>query len=300
MKRISLLVLLSAIVVIANAQVKQVKVNGSNFTVYQKGFESRTTNTPAIIMENGMGESLGHWDAIIDELAKVAPVFAYDRAGVGKSDKIFQMPTMKFVAENLKAILTTLKIPPPYILVGHSMGGLYIRGYAGFYPNEVAGLVFIDPADFTETKAQWKILLTTIGVPSAKADEMIQERLYSPAQVDSLRFGPWSEREVLTGLRRTDFAEVNALPLPNVPICFLVGGKFEVPRDRWSKDYDHPRFFKVKTNMNIERWEEVIYSSSKGGSLIYLTNCGHYVHRDDPKAVVANIKLLVESLQRKN
>jgi pimeloyl-ACP methyl ester carboxylesterase len=278
------------------AQEKLVKANGHSFHVSIKGLEKRKPNEPILIFENGLGMGLGNWDLVMDELARFAPVFAYDRAGVEKSEKVYQMPTVKLVAENLKAILTTLTIPPPYILVGHSMGGLYARGFAGFYPNDIAGLVFIDPADFTETKEDWNSIFRRIGVPEKRIDEMLYERLYQPSKVDSLRFGPWSEGQVLAALRRTDFAEVTNLPVPNVPIYFFIGGKFEVPPERRSNDFDHTKFFEVRTNLNIERWKKFIYSSSKGGALIYLSNSGHYLHRDDARAVISTLKMVVENL----
>lgn len=280
----------------SHAQEKLIKVNGHNFNIYQKGFENRKKNAPAIIFENGMGVGLGNWDTVIDQIAKFAPVFAYDRAGVEKSNKVYQMPTVKVVANNLKSLLTTLNISPPYILVGHSMGGVYIRGFAGFYPNDIAALVFVDPADFTETKQQWNSIFRAIGVPEKKIDEMLYNRLYTKPEVDSLNFGPWSEAQVLADLRRTDFAEINNLPLPNAPIYFLVGGRFDVPPERRSKDFDQEYFFKVKSNQNMERWRKVIDSSSKGGALIYLPKSGHYVQRDDPKVVINTIKYIVENL----
>jgi pimeloyl-ACP methyl ester carboxylesterase len=283
----------------AFSQERLVKVNGINFNVYTKGLENRKANSPVLIFENGMGVGLGSWDTVLDALSKAAPAIAYDRANVEKSGQIYELPTIKRVAENLKAILSTLKIAPPYILVGHSMGGLCARGLAGFYPDDIAGLVFIDSADFTETKDDWNHIFRTIGVPEKRIDEMIYKRLYIPSQVDSLHYGTWSESQVLVQLRRTDFAEVKNMPLPQVPIYFFVGGKFEVPLDRRSKDYDHEAFFTERTHVNIERWRNFIYSSSKGGSLIYFSNSGHFIHRDDARAVTGNIKLLLENVSDK-
>lgn len=291
---ISILLLLSTFT--SFAQEKLVKVNGKNFNVYVKGLENRKKGAPAIIFENGLGVGLGNWDTVIDQIAKFAPVLAYNRAGVEKSEKIYEMPTIGVVARNLKSILSTLNIAPPYILVGHSLGGLYVRGFSGLYPNDVAGLVFIDPADFTETKAEWNSIFRSMNIPEKKIDEMLYDRLYKPVLIDSARFGPSSELVVLTELRRTDFADVTSLPVPNVPIYFFIGGKFEVPPERRSKDFNQEEFFIRRTNINIERWKKFIYSSSKGGSLIYLSNCGHYVHRDDPKAVINMIKFMVEGL----
>jgi pimeloyl-ACP methyl ester carboxylesterase len=233
----SLIFGLLLIPIFSYGQEKLVNVNGKNFNVYVKGFEKRKKNAPAIIFENGLGMGLGNWDTVIDQIAEFAPVFAYDRAGVEKSETILQMPTVGVVAQNLKAILTTMNIPPPYILIGHSMGGLYTRGFAGIYPNDITGLVFIDPADFTESKAEWNLIFRAIDVPEKKIDEMLYNRLYQRPVIDSLRFGPSSEAAVLAELRRTDFAEVTSLPVPNVPIYFMIGGNFEVPPEKRSKDY---------------------------------------------------------------
>ncbi len=290
--------LLFSISYIALGQEKIVNVNGNNYNVFLKGFENRTENTPVVVFENGMGADLGSWYKVIDQIGTIAPVISYDRAGIGKSDKVYTMPTVNQVAENLHNILKKLNIKPPYVLVGHSLGGVYIRSFAGFYPDEIAGLVFVDPADFTETKKDWNDIFRVMNIPEKKIDEMLQNRLYQQSpQVDSLHFGPWSEGQVLTQLRKTDFAEISKLPLPNVPIYFFVGGKFEVPPAFRSKDFDQEAFFHVKNNSNMERWKKLIYQSSKGGTLIYLTNAGHYIQIDQPKSIIDNIKILVESLK---
>ena len=281
----------------AFGQEKLVNVNGSNYNVLVKGLENRKENDPVIIFESGMGVNLGNWKKILDKVSSFAAVFAYDRAGIGKSDKIFRMPATKLVAESLHDILKTLKIAPPYILVGHSLGGVYVRSFAGFYPDEISGLVFIDPADFTETKNDWNDIFRTMGVPEKKIDEMLYNRLYQQQpKVDSSNYGPWSERQVLNNLRRTDFSEISGLPLPHVPIYFFVGGKFEVPLEQRSKDFDQETFFHVKNASNMERWKKLIYSSNQGGTLIYLTNAGHYIHWDAPESIINNIKILVEGL----
>lgn len=281
----------------ANAQERLVKVNGNNYHILLKGFENRKSNTPAIIFENGIGSDLHDWNKVTDQISAFAPVLFYDRAGIGTSDKLFKMPTVESVNQNLHAMLAELKISPPYILVGHSFGGVYIRAFAGRYPNEIAGLVFIDPADFTETKNDWNNIFRTLGLPEKKIDEMLTERLYKPAKVDSVNYGPWSEIQVLNELRRNDFAEISALPMPKVPVYFFVGGKFEVPPERRSKEFDQERFFHIKNNSNMERWKKLIYASGKPGALIYLTQAGHYIQRDAPESVISNIRVLFEGVR---
>src|SRR5688572_9810391 len=100
------------------SQEKFVTVNGHKFAVQLKGFTNQKSKSPTIVFENGMGMGMGNWDTVIGEISKSAPVFTYNRLGVEGTEKVSQMPTVLLVSENLKALLTSLKIPPPYILVG--------------------------------------------------------------------------------------------------------------------------------------------------------------------------------------
>ncbi|MPR33709.1 alpha/beta fold hydrolase [Salmonirosea aquatica] len=296
----AIIVLLSLFVpTLLRAQAQTVEVYGRRYSVQAKGIENRKEGTPVFILENGLGVGFEHWDTVTEGLSQLSPVLAYDRAGIGESEKVYKKPTVRYVADNLKQILTQLAIAPPYILIGHSMGGVYVRGYAGLYPDDVKGLVFIDPADFTETKKEWNQIFEKLGVPTEKIDQLLFKRLYEKSSVDSVRYGPWSESEYLKELRRTDFAEINALPLPEVPIYFFIGGRFEVPEKYWSDDFDQRQFFSVRTDINIKRWRNFIYSSPKGGSLIYLSNSGHFLHRDDARSFLGNIKILFDDVTGK-
>jgi pimeloyl-ACP methyl ester carboxylesterase len=297
MKKLLLFSFLFSFWLASSAQEKLVKVNGHNYNVFVLGLEKRKVNEPVVIFESGMGVDLGNWKKLIAQVSQFAPVFAYDRAGIGKSDKIFEMPVPKFVAENLHGVLEALKIAPPYLLVGHSLGGVYIRGFAGYYPGDVAALAFIDPADFTETKQDWNNIFRKMNIAEEKIDDMLMRRLYQPVgKTDSLHYGPWSERRVLTELRKTDFAAISGLPMPSVPLLFFVGGKFEVPVSQQSKDYDHEAFFHIKNSSNMERWRKLIHSTGKAGAMIYLSHAGHYIHIQDSKSVVEHIRIVHERI----
>ncbi len=280
----------------AMAQTSTLEIDGTSYRYVAKGTADRKAGQPLIILENGLGTGLEHWDIVMEGLAGLAPVFAYDRAGTGHSETRFSEPTFQFVASTLKSMLNKLDLPPPYVLIGHSLGGVYVRGFAGLYPDEVRALVFIDPADFTETKVEWNLIFKEIGVPDKRIEELLYDRLYKPTTPDSARYGVWSENEVLRALRRTDFAELNSLPLPDVPIYFFIGGKFEVPQNFWSKDFDQKQFFSVRTDKNIKRWRNFIYTSSKGGSLVYLSNSGHFLHRDDAGPFLGSMGILFRQL----
>ena len=101
---------------------------------------------PLVIFDSGSGDDSSVWDAVISQVAEFSRVLVYDRAGLGKSDaKPGSSPiTSQESVEALKHILSKENIKPPYLLVGHSRGGLNMQLYAQKYPDEVAGVVLID------------------------------------------------------------------------------------------------------------------------------------------------------------
>ena len=99
---------------------------------------------PTVILEAGASSvSLG-WYRIQTEVAKFARVCSYDRAGFGWSDPVSGGRPPDQVAEELHALLAAANVTGPYVLVGHSAGGLYVRAYAAQYPSDVAGMVLVD------------------------------------------------------------------------------------------------------------------------------------------------------------
>jgi pimeloyl-ACP methyl ester carboxylesterase len=116
-----------------------VDVDGHNMHIYCLG-----TGSPTVVLEAGLGASSMSWGPILEEIAAFTRVCAYDRAGLGWSDPL---PTPIYrgqVAESLHTLLSKAGIPEPYLLVGHSLGGVYVRAFAERYPSQVAGLVLID------------------------------------------------------------------------------------------------------------------------------------------------------------
>jgi pimeloyl-ACP methyl ester carboxylesterase len=99
---------------------------------------------PTVVLECGLGAPSESWAIVQAELAKYTRVFAYDRAGLGSSEKAKEIPESYNVARQLHTLLEKTGQRPPYILVGHSLGGVFIRVYTHLYPDEVGGLVFVD------------------------------------------------------------------------------------------------------------------------------------------------------------
>ena len=108
--------------------------------LYEQG-----SGSPAVILEAGIaGTSLG-WALVQPEIAKFARVCSYDRAGLGWSDATAAAPSVSDAISDLRTLLSRANVQPPYVLVGHSFGGLLVRAYAQRRPEEVAGLVLVDP-----------------------------------------------------------------------------------------------------------------------------------------------------------
>jgi len=101
--------------------------------------------SPAVVLESGISATCLNWRSVQSTLAGLTRVVAYDRAGLGWSDASKTPRTPSQIAAELHAALAAAGIAPPYVLAGHSFGGLVVRRYALSYPDEVAGLVLVDP-----------------------------------------------------------------------------------------------------------------------------------------------------------
>src|SRR5205085_1933646 len=101
---------------------------------------------PAVVLDSGLSGSALDWSRVQPVVASFTQVCAYDRAGCGWSDPGPRPRTSQQIVDDLHALLQAAGIEPPYVLVGHSCGGLNVRVYAHRYPDEVAGLVLVDAA----------------------------------------------------------------------------------------------------------------------------------------------------------
>ncbi|MCB0634570.1 MAG: alpha/beta hydrolase [Saprospiraceae bacterium] len=281
--------LISRMILPVDAQTRMIDLDSIKFKVYHNDLSARKENHPALIFENGWGAKLENWEPIIGQIGQHEVVFTYDRSGIGGSEYDEQEPTLQHTAENLHNLLIRSGIPPPYILIGHSLGGVYVRAFAGLYPEEVVGLVFVDPADFTETKEDWETPFRQAGVPEKKINEMLFDRLYTDQVDEDMPVPLRKELEVLKGWRKVDFAELREMPLPKIPLYFFMGGKFDVPPAYRSKDLDQEALFGYRKRQWTDRWYTLIDEVGEGGALIYVSNAGHFVHRDNPKVVIDNI-----------
>jgi pimeloyl-ACP methyl ester carboxylesterase len=178
------------------------------------------TGRPAVIFESGFTGGLFLWGPVQSAIAKQTLTLSYERAGLGRSDPGPNPRSAEQIARELHALLAAKVIAPPYILVGHSAGGLYVRVFAHLYPKDIAGLVLVDPA--TEEDYERMQLdksaddLEKMGLP---AGAIAQWRAL-PDTIDQAR---------------------HAWPLPAVPVVIFTSGK---PLGQWP----------LSTAEDMKRW----------------------------------------------
>ena len=105
--------------------------------------------SPPVVFEAGIAATSLSWSLVQDQIAKTKQTVSYDRAGLGWSDPANSC-SLAALLSDLRAVLDRAQIPSPRILVGHSFGGLIALAYAARHPQEVAGLVLVDPAGASE------------------------------------------------------------------------------------------------------------------------------------------------------
>jgi pimeloyl-ACP methyl ester carboxylesterase len=120
--------------------------------------------SPTVVFESGLAGISTDWANVQPRAAATTRACAYDRGGTGWSDDGPRPRDARRIAEELHALLANAGVSGPYVLVGHSFGGLYVRVFADLYPQEVAGMVLVD-ASHPDMWARVPPELTTTLVP---------------------------------------------------------------------------------------------------------------------------------------
>lgn len=284
------------------SQKRFITLDSTRILINTIGIENREEGQPVILFESGHGTPMGHWDKVLSGVSELAPLITYDRPGIGESQPDNEMPTIRNVSDKIIRILDHLEMEPPYLLVGHSLGGLYVRGFAVYYPEMLAGLVIIDPADFTEDKISRRAYYEEIGLGKEAVDTIMQAIYYGPPNLNVPK-SVQEESQILGELRENEFEEIIQSPLPrDLPVHIITGGRFDLPERMRSKDFDDEAVFRIKMRNRVARWIDVIQSVDKG-MLFYSGDAGHFVHYDDPELVISSIRIVLqdyELLQEKN
>src|SRR5438094_7438720 len=178
--------LLALLLIGPSAQAKDVtvRVNGRSVRLDIASPARPSATRPTIVFESGLGtRGTGDFAHVLPLLSRDLRTSRYDRPGLGRSADDGESPTLRHIATVLHDALAAAGVTPPYVLVGHSLGGTRIRMFAGVYPNGVAGLVFVDPTpDFTRTSDDdVNDIFLPLGLGQKARDEMRALQKPNPA-----------------------------------------------------------------------------------------------------------------------
>ena len=275
----------------AAEQDRSVRMNGALMQAHVLAPSDGTAGRPVVVFESGAGTGSSAWTPVLADVARLATVVTYDRAGLGGSEADGQAPTPRHVAERLHVLLGELGLKPPYVLVGHSWGGLLIRMFAAMYPADVGGLVYVDPTD-PRSEAQDVAYLRDSGYTADGAREFIDKRARDMAEFVGAQSGPYrAEMEVIRVIELTHSAEFMDLPpLPDVPVALLVSNRLhpQVWAGRPCEPQDcHAHWMRLR----LAALSRLAPPGSR--TSVTLTEAGHEIQREAPSLVVDAIARVV-------
>lgn len=253
-----LLACLASCVALPPRQVSQ--IGASSIAWVRKG-----SSGPVVVFQSGLGDGLSPWASVIARLPPTVSAFAYDRPGYGAS---VPAPTGArdacTIARELRELLKSAGLKPPYLLVGHSLGGLYQYVFARLYREDVAGLLLLDPTH----PDHWTAM--QMRAPEVAA--------------------------VITGLRATAFSAAMQAEFDGQAKCLRGLWKSAPPAPisilmRTRYDVMEPPAFRELTRDLDRDWLSLV----PGATSRAVQGAGHYIQRDRPDVVVAAILALLHA-----
>jgi pimeloyl-ACP methyl ester carboxylesterase len=178
---------------------RMIDVGGHRLHVNVAG---KATGGPTVVLEAGMASMSSNWAWVRDELAQDYSVFTYDRAGLGWSERGVGSADAATSADELHAALAGAGVTAPYVLAGHSYGGLVVRMFADRYPREVVGLALVDASH----PDQWANIPASRGGRTVAAGNWLTAVFATFGLLRLFR----AERPFISGLPPQEYAEMRA------------------------------------------------------------------------------------------
>ena len=239
---------------------------------------------PAVVIDQGAGLSVEQgllrphllgWPRVLREVQKTTRVLMHDRAGLGFSDEPRTPRASSDMVAALRTVLRRAEVPPPYILVGHSIGGLNVRVFASRYPREVAGVLLVDASH----PDQWERIADV--VPSLGAIE--------PGLARRLRAGPGSSISIEKIDFMTSAHEARASgELGDTPLIVLTRSPHAII----------PHLGAAASERLGRVWSELqreLLGLSRRSTHIIASQAGHNIQLDEPQLVIDAIARLLDT-----
>jgi len=269
--------------------------------------------SPTIILAAGMGDFSITWAKVQPEIARFTRVCSYDRAGFGWSEPSSLPSTASTMVKELHTLLVNASIQGPYLLVGHSMGGMLVRAYAHNYPDKVVGMVLLDslheerplrlPALVRanqDMNGQFRMLdlLSATGImallPQLIPNPDLPAEAYAQYQAILATTGYFKTAIAETNAIEDSCAEVRALHITgfgNMPLIVFSAGQEEVIPSL--TDAENQQILK---EILVEQSELAALSSDS--KLINAEQSGHFIQKDQPDLVIGAIREMMDAIRK--
>lgn len=280
---------------------------------------------PSVILDAGMGHFSIDWTLVQPEVAQFAHVCSYDRAGLGWSEESPLIRTSENIVKELHALLHNAKIPQPYILVGHSLGGINMRLYANTYPDEVFGLVLVDsshelqeekekeidfhfpaeePRSYLQQIIKWLAtsrLGQISGIMRLHLQSVYKDHLTTiPQSIRAARLSrmlspaSWRTNEWAPFVESLKQLEQSKNLLGNKPLTVITAGKAFDPATP-EEHCKHQTEFYEKIWQPLQK--DLVKKSTRGKQIIAEKSC-HMIPYDQPEVIVSAIKEMVNEYKK--
>jgi pimeloyl-ACP methyl ester carboxylesterase len=266
---------------------------------------------PTVVFEAGLADQVSTWATVQPNIAHRTRTCSYDRAGFGFSDPVDRPVTSANVVDDLHRLLTAASIRPPYVLVGHSLGGLYVRLYAANHRSDVVGMILVDPTSedqgrryfaldpsmkianerYVESRRQECIPMAArgfdkaseayercIGGPDPRFSTAFNDALAASRSNEAYFRAEWSEW-VNTFTTSSDQVRTARRNFGDMPLIVLT----RAPYQKQSNESQEMR--DAKNRLWMELHDDLARLSTRGVNRV-VPNAGHNIQLDQPAAVV--------------
>jgi pimeloyl-ACP methyl ester carboxylesterase len=297
-----------------------VELPGRSVHVHQLG-----AGSPPVVLEAGIAASSLNWSVLQPQLAALTATYSYDRAGLGWSTSTGRRCSLPQMAEELHQWIEELRLPRPYVLIGHSFGGYIARVYARRFPDELAGIILVDPLTPEEwtTPRRWQRSRIRRAVWFSRAGAVL-------SALGVLRFCLWLLQRGSSAVPRRVLGSFGANARETVER--ILGELAKLPpetvrliRERWG----HPKFFLImaryiqalpacasevsgcdipsgipvtvisgahQPRARLAEHRAIAAHSLRGRHLI-ADNSAHWVHLDQPELIVDALRAMLAEVK---
>lgn len=240
---------------------------------------------PTIVFLTGKGRGQNDFKKVYNKIKSTNRIFSYDRAGLGKSEAFRNDRTVDTMAYELHELLEKEKIKPPYILVGHALGGYIMRCFVSMYPNTVSGMVFVDPSHEDEFKYGLEI--------RPDSDQVVfRDEFKSYLRVEGRSKGHNAESKKCFDFDSAGFSTnqriIKDFPIPaDIPMTILIARKVDVDNAFIDKEMEYRIQF-------FENWK----ATNLQTKVVTTFKSGHFIHRDHPALVIDEINEMTGKVKK--